>query len=103
MRKLIFAIALACGALLLGPGLSGDAQAKPKGWHGHKGHHYGHSYGPRRHHGWNAAGISAGTSIRTTAAPIGATDASSLTDGQKPYGDRRSDRAEQRGIARVTL
>jgi hypothetical protein len=53
MRKLIFAIALACGALLLGPGLTGEAQAKPKGWHKHKGHHYGHSYGPRRHYGWH--------------------------------------------------
>lgn len=52
MRTLILAAILGFGAMLLGPGGIADAQAKPKGWHGHKGHHHGYSYGPRRHYGW---------------------------------------------------
>ncbi len=53
MRKLLVAAALGLGAMLFAFGGAGDAEAKPKGWHGGKGDHYAHSYGPRRHYGWN--------------------------------------------------
>lgn len=53
MKKLFLMAALALGFAVAGLGGASDAQAKPKGWHKNKGHHYGYSYGPRRHYGWN--------------------------------------------------
>ena len=53
MKKLILMAVLGLGVAFAGLGGSaGEAQAKPKGWHGGKGAHYGYSYGPRRHYGW---------------------------------------------------
>ncbi|WP_332698007.1 hypothetical protein [Bosea sp. (in: a-proteobacteria)] len=53
MKKLMLMVALVCGFAVAGFGGAGNAEAKPKGWHKAKGHHYGYSHGPRRHYGWN--------------------------------------------------
>lgn len=46
-------IAAATFGLAITFGGSGDAQAKPKGWHKAKGYHQGYHYRPHRHHGWD--------------------------------------------------
>ena len=44
--------ALGAGLIFGAVGISGEAQAKPHGWH-HGNSHHMYRYGPRRHYGWN--------------------------------------------------